>query len=303
MAMYLTNGTLNYNLTKEYILTPEQIAERNNMIPDYPDPNDERFKETLPVFTLENNQLYRDGVAIGKIYNNKTGRIVEINTLTEDSFSYKDTSETAIISRDISVTTVSKLTGLKNIYIPPYQGFCKLTLSNGDVIELEGSGELTQSMVSQYRDTLVSAEIGKSCTSFGVGAFASYSGLTSVTIPESVTSIGERAFYGCTSLTSVTIPNSVTSIGHGVFENCSSLASVTIGNSVTSISTHVFANCGLTSITSLATAAPTIQSNTFQNVKTGGMLTVPSGSIGYDAWMSTDNYYLGSYNWTKVEQS
>jgi len=58
----------------------------------------------------------------------------------------------------------------------------------------------------------------------------------------------------------------------------------------------------LISITSLATTAPTIASSTFNNIKTGGTLTVPSGSTGYDAWMSTNDYYLGKYNWTKVEQ-
>ena len=49
-------------------------------------------------------------------------------------------------------------------------------------------------------------------------------------------------------------------------------------------------------------AAPTIQSFTFRDVKTGGTLTVLSGSAGYDVWMGTGNYYLGKYTWTKVEQ-
>ena len=48
---------------------------------------------------------------------------------------------------------------------PPF--FCKLTLSNSDVVEIEGSGELTSSMISSYKNTLVSAEIGKLCTSIG----------------------------------------------------------------------------------------------------------------------------------------
>ena len=51
-----------------------------------------------------------------------------------------------------------------------------------------------------------------------------------------------------------------------------------------------------------ATTAPVIQNTTFLNVKTNGTLTVPSGSSGYDAWMDTGDYYLGLYNWTKVEQ-
>ena len=119
------------------------------------------------------------------------------------------------------------------------------------------------------------------------------------------TKVGNNAplFYNITTLTSVSIPNSVTTIGSTAFGSCTGLTRVTIGNSVTTISIQSFGGCsGLTSITSLATTAPTIQSNTFENVKTGGTLYVPTGSTGYDVWMGTGNYYLGKYNWTKVEQ-
>ena len=204
--------------------------------------------------------------------------------------------------------------------------FCKLTLNDNSTVELEGSGALTSSMIDPYKSTIVSAEIGKLCTSIGSNAFfncpiftsitipdsvtsigdsAFYgcSSLTSITIPDSVTSIGGGAFYGCTGLTNITIPDSVTSIGNNAFNECRGLTSITIGNSVTSIGDSAFQNCsGLTSITSLATTAPTIQSYTFKDVKTGGTLTVPSESTGYDVWMGTGDYYLGKYNWTKVEQ-
>ena len=328
--------------------------------------------------------------------------------------------------------------------------FCKITLNNGDVIKIEGSGELTEAMISGYSATMVSAEIGNLCTSVEYNAFHDFASLTSViignkvttingsafircrsltsitigssvssidtwaflvcpaltnivvdsnntvfdsrdncnaiietatntliqgckttvipnsvtsigdqafdycsgltsitipnsvtsisrrsfaecgltqlTIPNSVTSIGGAAFLGCTSLTSITIPNRVTSIGKSVFKDCTSLTSITIPNSVTSISNYVFSGCtsltsitipnsitsigdsafykctSLTSIMSLATTAPTINASTFSNVKTGGTLYVPSGSSGYDTWMQNANYYLGKYNWTKVEQ-
>ena len=126
--------------------------------------------------------------------------------------------------------------------------------------------------------------------------------LTSVSIPNSVTTIGESAFQN-TSLTSITIPNNVTSIGNNAFYACRGLTSVTIPNSVTSIGNNAFQTCdGLTNIISLATTAPTISNSTFQAIKTGGTLTVPTGSTGYDVWMGTGDYYLGSHFWTKVEQ-
>jgi len=150
---------------------------------------------------------------------------------------------------------------------------------------------------------LTSCTIGSGVTSIGKSAFYECSSLTSINIPSGVTSIADAAFAYCTGLTSINIPSGVTSIADSAFASCSTLASIEIPDSVISIGNSAFFCCvNLTSIISNATTAPSIQSNTFQDVKTDGVLTVSSGSTGYDAWMRTGDYYLGKYNWTKVEQ-
>ena len=173
--------------------------------------------------------------------------------------------------------------------------------------------------------SLTSITIPNNVTNIEDLAFAGCNKLSSVTIPNSVISIGNSVFNGCNSLTSATIGNSVTSIGNYAFQNtritsiiipnsvtsigsyafyaCTGLTSITIGNSVTSIGGAAFSSCsGLVSIICNAITAPTIKSTTFQTVKTGGTLTVPVGSTGYNVWMGTGSYYLGKYNWTKIEQ-
>ena len=356
---------------------------------------------------------------------------------------------TAYVATDYPKPNVSLCVAEGDVYYnpaPPPPFFCKLTLKNGEVVDIEGSGELTSAMTSSYKSTCVGAEIGTLCTSIGNRAFSACTSLTSVTIPDGVTrigdyaflgcairelvipdsvtrigsyvfsecsqmktctlgsgvtnvsnyafyqcwaltsmtipdsvtgisqyafracdgmtdftigsgvtyigdnvffdcyhltsvtinsnsivsknysysasiktyfgtqvkeyiigdnitSIGNYAFYQCSGLTSVTIPDSVTSIGTNAFNGCSGLTSVTIPDSVTSIGGSAFNSCSsLSAITSLAVTAPTIQNFTFYNIKAGGTLTVPTGSSGYDVWMGTGDYYLGKYNWTKVEQ-
>jgi len=151
--------------------------------------------------------------------------------------------------------------------------------------------------------SLTSCTIDSSATYIGQNVFSGCTGLTSIEIPNSVTQLSESAFTNCTSITSCTIGSGVTTISRDTFRGCTSLTSITIPDSVTIISSSAFQDCsGLTSITSNATTAPTITSNTFRSVGYNGTLTVPSGSSGYDVWMGTGDYYLGKYNWTKVEQ-
>ena len=184
-----------------------------------------------------------------------------------------------------------------------YDGsFKSMEIDGVDNVDITAQGNITYQF-----DSVGEHVIKYELNGLGVGTnaplFNSVYTLKRVIIPNTFTSIGSAAFYNCNSLTSIDIPNSVTSIGDVAFQYCSGLTSIDIPNSVISIGNQAFQDCySLTSIISNATTAPTIQSNTFRNVKTGGTLRVPSGSSGYDTWMGTSNYYLGLYNWTKVEQ-
>ena len=189
------------------------------------------------------------------------------------------------------------------------------------------------SIGSQAFDNCTSAttlSIGKGVTSIGDNVFTGCSSFTSITvnkantvydsrnncnaviekttnklvvggnttvIPTNVSAIGNYAFHN-RRMTEIIIPNNVTTIGDNAFNRCETLKEITIGSSVTTIGSYSFQWCVLEKITSLAMTAPTIQSNTFQNsAKNGGRLFVPTGSSGYNEWMSYSNYYLGTFNW------
>lgn len=157
-------------------------------------------------------------------------------------------------------------------------------------------------LISPTDKTLTSYTIKDTTEWIGDSAFIECTNLQNITIPDSVTRIGNYAFYGCTNLKSIVIPNGVKEIPTSAFQGCTSLTSVTIGSGVSKISMYAFEGCSaLTNIISLATKAPTINaSSTFKNIKTGGTLTVPSGSTGYNVWMRGTEYYLGYYNWRQV---
>ena len=141
-------------------------------------------------------------------------------------------------------------------------------------------------------------------TSIGDNAFKQCTAMTEIIIPNNILTIGASVFVNCDSLTSINIPYSVTSLGQGVFNACSNLEHVTIGSGITSIGEYAFYLCeGTRDIRINSNIAPTLLGNNiFYEIKRSGTLYVPQGSTGYDTFMQNANYYLGKYNWTKVEQ-
>ena len=126
--------------------------------------------------------------------------------------------------------------------------------------------------------------------------------MVSLFLPSGITNIRLCAFSNCANLSKITLPDTLTFIGEESFNYTNSLTELIIPESVTSIDIQAFIHSNIERIICKAIIAPTIQADTFYEIKENGTLIVPSGSSGYDAWMGTGNYYLGKYNWTKVEQ-
>lgn len=109
--------------------------------------------------------------------------------------------------------------------------------------------------------------------------------------------IGAADFSGCTSLESIRLTDSIEEIQIYAFANCSSLNNLVFEGKLKTIERQAFSGCtSLDKITTDITTAPTIENNTFSGVKYGGTLSYPSSS-DYSSWLSTDEYYLGYYNW------
>lgn len=200
-----------------------------------------------------------------------------------------------------------------NLVPPPF--FAKLSLNNGEIVKLQGSGELTQAMVGQYQTTVVNAEIGELCTSIGEKAFQQCGDLTSVTISNSVINISNNAFNNCSNLVSIVvdstntvydsrdncnaiinkstnelvvgckntvIPNTVTSIGDFAFYNCIGLTSIIIPSSVMSIGRDAFYACfGLTSIT-IPNSVTSIGYEAFNRCTGLTSITIPNSVTNID---------------------
>ena len=133
----------------------------------------------------------------------------------------------------------------------PFEGFVKYRDGgNYQYTEIEGTGEVTYSMMEPYSEVADIIKVGDLATAIGNNAFVGFSQLTTVEIGDNVTRIGNSAFQNCSYVSNIVIPDSCESIGSNAFAGCSNLYSITFGTGIESISSGLFGdNTRLTLLT------------------------------------------------------
>lgn len=98
--------------------------------------------------------------------------------------------------------------------------FCQLELTDGTIVDLEGSGELTKAMVATpYASTLYKMHVGNLCTSIGYQAVVQCRQLVELVVDEGVTTVANQAFNQDSKLEVIDFPSTLTSIGTYCFHN------------------------------------------------------------------------------------
>lgn len=106
--------------------------------------------------------------------------------------------------------------------------FCKLTLSNNEVIEIKGHGVLTRQMFNNVpKNDIVKMEIGELCTTIYYTVISSMNNLTTVIIGNNVSTIYEGNINNCSLLTNIVIG---THVGFITISTCHNLTSITCLN-------------------------------------------------------------------------
>lgn len=164
----------------------------------------------------------------------------------------------------------------------------------------------------------------------GVTAFFECYGLTEINLPSSLEGLYEGAFEDCVNLKTVNFPSdsNLMTIDDDAFRGCAELKEFRMPSGVFQVGNYVFKGCweleyfelyengiqlGISIFDTYSVLAklnkikilpstgekPIIDNETFKNIQEGGILEYPQGS-DYSDWLSSNQFYLGYYNWIGV---
>ena len=147
----------------------------------------------------------------------------------------------------------------------------------------------------QYKDSILSIEIGEGIFGIGENAFDGCSNLTSVELPESLREIGNYVFRGCTQLASVEFHEELWCIGEGAFYGCSALTGIVFPESLQDIQSSAFALCSSLTDIVIPKNVDFIYPHSFESCTSLESVTLP-----LDLWGIYEYAFNGSTSLTDV---
>lgn len=123
---------------------------------------------------------------------------------------------------------------------------------------------------------IVTANLPRSVTYLGAGAFADCTKLVYAQVPAAIQAVRERTFRNCTELKNVSIPEGIRYIGAAAFQNDVSLQTVDFAQSLLTICDNAFEGSGVGEGLVLPPALRTIGSRAFAGCMRLTSLTIPA---------------------------
>lgn len=213
-------------------------------------------------------------------------------------FNTHDEYEEYVDSGEFLKPNVSYCRNEREVHYNP-KFFCKLTLSNGDVIDIDGKGKLTKEMVQPYAEDCVSVETGSLCTIIGERTFWGFDIVSNITLgdglrefenevfyvhndyfktittPKTVIRFGDQVFDSCIMENAV-INGKTNTLGWATFRYCSSLKSVKICGGILDIGDDTFEYCYDLETVDLEEGVEIIGNGSFSNCMSLSSITLPS---------------------------
>lgn len=119
----------------------------------------------------------------------------------------------------------------------------KYVLSADGTLTISGSGEITNTNWSTFKEQVKKVVIGDGIVNIPDYAFSGYENLTEVVMTNTIQNMGTFVFNGCKLLTEINLSTRLEELPKNMFYGCSSLEEIAIPNNIKAISDNVFYGC------------------------------------------------------------
>ena len=175
-----------------------------------------------------------------------------------------------------------------------FYGFGNQCFENCYKLELSGFSMAKEvSSYNKYNDDSLAITFGSNC-------FHNCYSISSLTLTAIEQEVGNHSYNSSDDCIGSTAFTTNVRFGESAFAGCSGLTKIVLPVYTTNLSANCFNGCSsLEEITCNSANEPAITNTTFYGIRENGTFKCNS-SFERPTWMSTDQYYLGYYGWTRT---